>query len=183
MKRLITFRHAKSGWDQPALRDFDRALNDKGRRAAVTMGRHMRQLGLRFDHVIASPAVRVAETLDAMFEGYGRRAAPSWDRRAYLASAPTLLEIVHEAPDSAETVLLVGHNPGIEELVLRLSSDAGEEEIRARATVGEKYPTASLAELRFPVDHWRDVREGSGQLARFIRPRDLDPALGPDRAA
>jgi phosphohistidine phosphatase len=183
MKRLITFRHAKSGWDQPTLRDFDRALNDKGRRAAATMGRHMRQLGLRFDHVIASPAVRVAETLDAMFDGYGRRTTPSWDRRAYLASASTLLEIVHEAPDTAETVLLVGHNPGIEELVLRLSSDAGEEAIRARATVGEKYPTASLAELSFAVDRWADIGEGGGHLVRFIRPRDLDPALGPDRAA
>jgi phosphohistidine phosphatase len=183
MKRLITFRHAKSGWDQPALRDFDRGLNEKGRRAAATMGRHMRQLGLRFDHVIASPAVRVVETLDAMFEGYGRRTTPSWDRRAYLASASTLLEIVHEAPDTAKILLLVGHNPGIEELVLRLLSDVGEEELRARETVGEKYPTASVAELSFAVDHWGDVREGSGHLVRFIRPRDLDPALGPDRAA
>ncbi len=123
MKRLITFRHAKSGWDQPSVRDFDRALNDKGRRAAMTMGRYMRQTGLRFDHVIASPAVRVAETLDAMFDGYGRRLSPGWDRRAYLASAPTLLEIVQEAPDEVESLLLVGHNPGLEELVLALSVD------------------------------------------------------------
>ena len=98
MKRLIIFRHAKSGWDQPALRDFDRALNDKGKRAAITMGRHLRQSGVVFDHVVASPAVRVVESLDAMFEGYGKRLAPNWDRRAYLASAATLLEIVQEAP-------------------------------------------------------------------------------------
>jgi phosphohistidine phosphatase len=182
VKRLITFRHAKSGWDQPALRDFDRALNDKGRRAAIVMGRHMRQMGLRFDHVIASPAVRVTETLDAMFDGYGQRLAPGWDRRAYLAAAPMLLEIVQEAPDTAETMLLVGHNPGLEELVLSLSADHGEEEMATRDSVEEKYPTASVAEILFDVAHWCDVAAGGGRLVRFVRPRDLDPALGPDRA-
>jgi phosphohistidine phosphatase len=181
VKRLITFRHAKSGWDQPALRDFDRALNDKGRRAAATMGRHMRQAGIGFDYVIASPAVRVAETLDAMFDGYGRRLSPGWDRRVYLASAPTLLEVVHEAPDDAESLLLVGHNPGLEELVLSLSAEHGEEEIATRDAVGEKYPTASVAELVFDVEHWRDVAAGHGRLVRFVRPRDVDPALGPDK--
>jgi phosphohistidine phosphatase len=181
MKRLITFRHAKSGWDQPATRDFDRALNDKGKRAAAVMGRHMRSIGLEFDAVIASPAVRVVETLDAMFDGYGKRPAVGWDRRVYLASASNLLEVVQEAPDGAGAILLAGHNPGIEELVLSLSSDAGEEEIRARGEVEEKYPTASIAELTFDVDRWADVDEGGGHLVRFVRPRDLDPALGPDR--
>ena len=181
MKRLITFRHAKSGWDQPALRDFDRALNEKGRRAAATMGRYMRQQGLVFDYVIASPAVRVAETLDAMFDGYGHRLSPGWDRRVYLASAPMLLEVVHEAPDDAESLLLVGHNPGLEELVLSLSADHGEEEMATRDAVGEKYPTASVAEIVFDIEHWRDVATGRGRIVRFVRPRDLDPALGPDR--
>jgi phosphohistidine phosphatase len=181
MKRLITFRHAKSGWDQPAIRDFDRALNDKGRRAAATMGRHMRQLGLRFDSVVASPAVRVAETLDAMFDGYGRRITPSWDRRAYLATASTLLEIVQEAPDKIEALMLVGHNPGLEELVLLLAESGDPANGDARDAIGEKYPTASVAEIRFDVDRWQDVSAGHGHLVRFIRPRDLDPALGPDR--
>jgi len=181
VKRLITFRHAKSGWDQPSVRDFDRALNDKGRRAAATMGRYMRQVGVRFDHVIASPAVRVAETLDAMAEGYGRRLAPDWERRAYLATAPTLLEIVQEAPETAESLLLVGHNPGLEELVLALSADDGEDGIAARDSVGEKYPTAAFAEIEFDVDRWADVRAGEGRLVRFVRPRDVDPTLGPDK--
>jgi phosphohistidine phosphatase len=182
MKRLITFRHAKSGWDQPALRDFDRALNDKGKRAAIAMGRHMRQTGLRIDHVVASPAVRVTETLDAMFDGYGKRLSPEWDRRAYLASAATLLEIVREASDDSESLMLAAHNPGIEELVLLLSADDGEEEA-ARDSIEEKYPTASVAELVFDVEHWADVKKGQGHLVRFVRPRDLDPALGPDRNA
>jgi phosphohistidine phosphatase len=181
MKRLITFRHAKSGWDQPATRDFDRALNDKGKRAAAVMGRHMKSLGMEFDTVIASPAVRVVETLDAMFDGYGKRPAVGWDRRVYLASASNLLEVVQEAPDSADTILLAGHNPGIEELVLSLTTDAGEEEIRNRSEIEEKYPTASVAELTFEVEHWSQIDEGRGHLVRFVRPRDVDPALGPDR--
>ncbi|HET8611282.1 MAG TPA: histidine phosphatase family protein [Sphingomonas sp.] len=180
MKRLITFRHAKSGWDQPSVRDFDRALNDKGKRAAATMGRHLRGLGLGFDAVIASPAVRVAESLDALFDGYGRRFVPAWDRRVYLGSAANLLEVLHDAPDTADAVLLAGHNPGIEELVLLLAATDGEEQAATRGSVGEKYPTASVAELELPIDRWADLAPAAGRLLRFIRPRDLDPALGPD---
>jgi phosphohistidine phosphatase len=181
VKRLITFRHAKSGWEQTATRDFDRALNDKGRRAAIVMGRYMRDADMTFERVIASPAVRVVETLDAMFEGYGARGSVEWERRLYLASGAGLLEAVQDVPDEIGTVMLAAHNPGIEELVLMLSTDAGEEEIAARGSVEEKYPTASVAELVFAVDHWADVDEGGGHLVRFVRPRDLDPALGPDR--
>jgi phosphohistidine phosphatase len=182
MKRLVTFRHAKSGWDQPARRDFDRALNDRGKRAARVMGEHMRAAGMTFDFVIASPAVRVVETLDAMIEGYGEIAQPHWDRRVYLATPETLLEVVQDAPDEAGTLMLAGHNPSIEELVLLLSTDEGEEEIAARGSIEEKYPTASIAELRFDVERWADVDEGGGHLVRFVRPRDLDPALGPEVA-
>jgi phosphohistidine phosphatase len=181
MKRLITFRHAKSGWDQPATRDFDRALNDKGKRAAAAMGRYMKGEGLTFDQITASPAVRVTETLDAMFDGYGKRLSPVWDRRVYLASDTTLLEVVQETADTVGTLMLAGHNPGIEELVLMLSTAQGEEEIAARDSVEEKYPTASVAELSFEVESWADVAEGGGHLVRFMRPRDIDPALGPNR--
>lgn len=180
MRRLVTFRHAKSGTDPAATRDFDRALNAKGRRAAALMGRHMREVGLRFDAVLASPAVRVVETLEAMVEGYGRRLAPVWEDRLYLASPATMLEVVQETPDSAETLLLLGHNPGIEELVLLLSASSGVEEKAKRDSVGEKYPTASMAEIAFAVDRWRDVRPQQGRIVRFVRPRDLDPALGPE---
>lgn len=176
MKTLTLLRHAKSGWDDPVARDFDRPLNPKGQRAAVMMGRHMRSLGLVFDHVVASPAVRVVETLAQVGEGYGSDLAPAWDQRAYLASAATLLDIVHQFPESAERVLLSGHNPGLEELVLLLS--APHDSMRDQVEV--KFPTATLAELRFGVRRWEDVAPGEGVLARFVRPRDLDSSLGPD---
>ncbi|AJP73577.1 SixA phosphatase family protein [Sphingomonas hengshuiensis] len=176
MKTLTLLRHAKSGWDDPVARDFDRPLNPKGQRAAAMVGRHMRALGLGFDHVAASPAVRVIETLAQVAAGYGRDLAPEWDQRLYLASAATLLDLVHELPEGADRVLLVGHNPGLEELVLLLADGGG----ALREAVETKFPTASLAELRFGDVAWEAISGGSAALARFIRPRDLDSSLGPD---
>lgn len=175
MKTLTLLRHAKSDWDDPDSRDFDRALNARGKRAAETVGRWLADEDWRWDSAVASPAERVRETLDFVSAGYGARIAPEWDRRVYLASAATLLDVVTDSPDSGEQLLLVGHNPGLEDLVLLLAG-AGD----ALGDVAEKFPTASVAILSFTVEHWADVREGGGRLDRFIRPRDLDPGLGPD---
>ncbi|MBY9062984.1 histidine phosphatase family protein [Sphingomonas yunnanensis] len=177
MKTLTLLRHAKSGWDDGVPRDLDRPLNPKGRRAAQAMGREIKAMGLEFDRVIASPAVRVRETIDELERGLGRALAPDWDRRLYLASAATLLDVVHEQDDAAETLLLVGHNPGLEELVLGLVPEAPG---GLRDAVEEKYPTATLAELTFAVDGWSDAACGGATLTRFVRPRDIDATLGPD---
>jgi len=178
MKTLTLLRHAKSGWDDPVSRDFDRPLNPKGRRAAAMMGRHLRSLGLHFDHVVASPAVRVEETLGEVATGLGETLAPAWDRRIYLASAATLLDVIHALPPEAERVLLVGHNPGLEELVLMLVPACTG---CLREDVEQKYPTASVVEMQLQGG-WQDVGTGRATLLRFIRPRDLDPTLGPDAA-
>jgi phosphohistidine phosphatase len=177
VKTLTLLRHAKSGWDDPVARDFDRPLNPRGRRAARTVGRHLHSLGLVFDHVIASPALRVRETIGEFDAGYGRALAePVWDRRLYLASAATLLDVVRETRDAYASLLVVGHNPGLEDLVLALAPD---EPGQLRDAVEEKYPTATVTEMTFAVPAWPGVAEGGAILTRFIRPRDLDPALGP----
>ena len=142
------------------------------------MGRHMKSLGLEFDHVIASPALRVTETIDHLVTGYGETLAPEWDRRIYLASAATLLDIIRELPDAHARVLMVGHNPGLEDLVLLLVPDRAGDELRDG--IEEKYPTAALAELTLDTDHWADFAANAATLSRFIRPRDVDAALGPD---
>lgn len=177
MKTLTLLRHAKSGWDDPVARDFDRPLNAKGHRAAQAVGRQLRTLGVTFDHVIASPAQRVVETIAGVADGYGSAIAPAWDKRLYLASAATLLDVARESPADAARVLMIGHNPGLEDFVLLLL-DGGEPDLIAAAE--EKYPTATVAELTFDVDDWAQIAAGGGTLTRFIRPRDLDPALGPD---
>ncbi len=93
----------------------------------------------------------------------------------WLRSRPWL-ELVRETADSVERLLLVGHNPGMEELTLFLGGCEGP----LRTEVEIKYPTGTLAEIQLPVTHWRAVAEGEGTILRFIRPRDLDPELGPD---
>ncbi len=175
MKSLTLLRHAKSGWDDPVVRDFDRPLNAKGRRAAGIVGQHLKREGLAFDHVVASPAVRVAETLAALADGYGGALSINEDKRVYLASASTLLDVIHDLPETAGTALLVGHNPGLEDLVLWLVPAGAEN----RELVEEKYPTATIAELSFDGE-WRALVPGGAALARFVRPRDLDATLGPD---
>jgi phosphohistidine phosphatase len=175
MKILTLLRHAKSGWDTPALRDFDRPLNARGRRAARAMGREMRRLGLEFDLVLASPAARVTETLTELAQGYGGAVDTQFDETIYLAPVETLLALVRATDDSDARLLLVGHNPGMEQLALLLS-EAG----ALRDEVAAKYPTAGLAEIGFDVAHWGDVAPGEGRLARFIRPRELAEGLGPD---
>ena len=175
MKTLTLLRHAKSSWNDPIERDFDRPLNARGRRAARTVGREMRAQGLSFDRVLASPAVRVVETLEDVADGYGGPLTPEFDRRIYLATPEILLELVQQADDQAATLLVIGHNPGLERLALLLSK-AGD----LRKEIEVKYPTATLTQIEFAVDRWSDVVEGAGTIARFIRPRDLDPELGPD---
>jgi phosphohistidine phosphatase len=177
MRRLTLLRHAKSSWDDTVPRDFDRPLNAKGLKAARTMGRYMRDEALSFDHVVASPAVRVVETLDGVWEGYGRTLKPVWDRRIYLASCVNLLDVVKETPDSVQDVLMAGHNPGLEDLVLMLVPDREGDALRD--SLEEKFPTAALATLEFDGP-WTDLEPRTARLTRFIRPRDLDPALGPE---
>src|SRR6185503_13458937 len=168
MKTLTLLRHAKSGWDDPTLSDFARPLNARGRGAARAMGQEMRALGLAWDLVLASPAARVAETIQGLAESYGP-VAPVYDETIYLASLETLLGIVRATDDGCAALLIVGHNPGMERLALLLSRGGP-----LHDEVALKYPTGALAEIAFPVDHWRDVGESSGTLARFLRPRDLD---------
>jgi phosphohistidine phosphatase len=177
MKTLTLLRHAKSGWNDPVERDFDRPLNRRGRKAAWTIGREMRALGLEFDAILASPAVRVVETLADVAEGYGEPIRPVYDERLYLAPLATLLEIIRETRAGIERLLIVGHNPGLEMLAMLLSGgDPG----ALREQLAVKYPTATLAEISLPVDQWSEIGEGMGTIERFVRPRDLDAELGPD---
>jgi phosphohistidine phosphatase len=178
MKKLTLLRHAKSSWDDTVARDFDRPLNDRGARAAKVIGLYMKREGFSFDHVIASPAVRVVETIDHVVPSYGAQIQPTWERRVYLASSATLMDVLREADDKANSILMVGHNPGMEDLILDLVPENSG--CLLRAAVYEKYPTAAVAEIELDIGHWRDIDQGTGKLTRFIRPRDLDPELGPE---
>jgi phosphohistidine phosphatase SixA len=119
---LTLFRHAKSSWDDTVPRDFDRPLNKRGEKAAVTMGVWVKRNGLTFDHVVASPAVRVIETIDQFVKGTSGRMEPNWDRRIYLASSATLMDVLRDQSDEHKNLLMVGHNPGLEDLVFDMTA-------------------------------------------------------------
>ncbi len=185
MKTLTLLRHAKSTWDDPVARDFDRPLNGRGRRAAARIGQWLADEGLGdgetaegpvFDLVRASPAVRVRQTIEGVEDGLRRPLGALFEPRIYLASAVTLLDIVQGFAPDAASALLIGHNPGLEDLLLLLTPDA--DPLRGEAEI--KYPTATLAILDLAVDTWRDAGAGCATLRHFIRPRDLDASLGPD---
>lgn len=178
MKSLTILRHAKSGWDVQVERDFDRPINMRGQRGAEVIGQWLKRQKLPIDRIVASPAVRVAETLDifqpaADLDGL----EPHWDRRIYLASAATLIDVIRESGSDAEHLLISGHNPGLEDLILMLVPESANDALRGQ--VEEKLPTSALARLEIDIADWRDLDTGMARFTQFIRPRDLDPALSP----
>ncbi|MEO6040280.1 MAG: histidine phosphatase family protein [Croceibacterium sp.] len=174
MKRLGLLRHAKSDQDDVSLRDFDRGLNARGRRGAALMGRHIREHGEAWDVVVASPAERVKLTLEAS----GLELPVRFDPRTYLADAATLLDLLQDLAGDPGSVLLAAHNPGLQDLVFKLVLPGADSALFDQ--VAQKYPTATYAVIELDIARWADLAPGCGRLVHFARPRDLDPALGPD---
>ena len=182
MKTLGLFRHAKSGWADPRARDFDRPLSERGERGAALMGKHILDFGQRtktqFDRVVASPAVRVTETIERASKAYGRTFPVEWDRRIYLASSATLIDLLRGVEGDPAAVLMVGHNPGLEDVIFDLVPDDGTSPLRDEVEI--KFPTATFAVLEIDITSWCDLADGSAKLTHMTRPRDLDPELGPE---
>ena len=181
MKVLGLFRHAKSDWHDPRARDFDRPLNARGRKGAAVMGKHIIEHGVRWQRILASPAVRVTETLELSARAAGRVIGINWDRRIYLASSASLIDVLREQGDEngAEpaSILVVGHNPSLEDLIFDLVPDDGASPLRD--IVEEKFPTAAYAVLETDIDHWSQLGDKPARLVHLARPRDLDDTLGP----
>lgn len=171
-RTVLLLRHAKSRWDDATLDDFDRALAPRGRQAAPRMARHLRQAGLKPDLVLCSAAVRAVETWRLVAEAIGRKAVVKELRGLYLAPPSRILSAIQHAPPSAGTVLVVGHNPGLEHLAERLAGPDSRPKPLERMRA--KFPTAAVAVFRFDTDRWTDVRPGDGRLDAFVRPKDLD---------
>ncbi len=177
MKTLALFRHAKSDWSDARARDFDRPLNERGQRGARAMGEFIKSSGHPFERMIASPAVRAAETVEEASKAWGCTFKVEWDRRIYLASSANLIDLLKELDGNPASVLMIGHNPGLEDLIFDLVPDDGSSPLRD--IVEQKFPTAAFAVLELDVDRWSDIADGCGRLVALKRPRDLDPTLGP----
>jgi phosphohistidine phosphatase len=169
MKSLFILRHAKALADAPDGQDISRALSDRGKRDAERVGKTLRKLELIPDLILCSPAVRTRETLEAVLDKLRtpQPIATNFDDAIYDATGGALVHVIRHV-ESSDSVLLVGHNPGLEELLARLISPNG----------GVHIPlsTASLAAIEFPIDDWDDVVEQAGELLFLAHP-DLLRAL------
>jgi phosphohistidine phosphatase len=161
MKTLLLLRHAKSSWQEADLRDFDRPLNKRGTKAAPLMGNFMRARAVRPDLIVSSPALRARTTAALVAESGELQAELRYDERIYEADLNALLKVVSQLDEAAETVLLVGHNPGFQELLKFLT---GEE---------HEFPTAALAYIALETDKWSDAGQGSGRLQWLVTPKSL----------
>lgn len=171
VKNILLLRHAKSAWSDLALTDHDRPLNGRGERAAKAIGDHLAHHGPRPDLILCSTATRARQTLAPVVKRLGMPAPPILlDETLYLASEEALLARLRAVADDVATVLLVGHNDGIWRLAEML---AGHGSAAHLAVLQEKYPTGTLATLKMPDGPWQDLAAGSGELAAFVRPRDL----------
>ena len=171
MKQIFLLRHAKSSWDDPSLEDIERPLNKRGRKAAKAMAAHFTEHGLAPQTVLCSTAIRTRQTLDLLKPVLGE-APVIYDDRIYEAMPQTLLARLKELPESSASVLVVGHNPGLERLAHSLAGDQGEPKSLARMTA--KYPTGSLAVLTAEVAAWTELKPETCRLESFICPVDLD---------
>jgi len=172
MKTLYLMRHAKSDWQDPSQEDFDRPLNARGRRAAPAMGAFLgAELG-RPDHVLCSAAKRAVLTWELIEPELGAGIPVTWSDDLYMASPSALLKaIIALAPPDAGTLLVIGHNPGLEGLAADLAGPGSDP--KARSRLKAKFSTAAVAALAFDVPAWTELRPGHGRLRRFVRPKDL----------
>lgn len=162
MKTLILMRHAKSSWKEPELTDHERPLNKRGEKDAPRMGRLLKDKKLIPDHIYSSTAVRARQTVEGLVEKCGFKHEAEFIESLYMAEPSGIIDILKNTPDKADTVLLVGHNPGLEGLVQILSQKV------------ESMPTGSIARLSLPIDHWQELSlTTEGKLKANYRPREI----------
>ena len=164
MKTLFVLRHGKAEPDSPE-GDRARVLAPRGERDSRTMGKRLRELDRSIDLFVSSDAARARQTAEIASEAYGFDREVTIEPDIYAAPLDTLVDVVRSLPETASAVVIVGHNPGFEDLATALAPD-GTEPVRL--------PTAGLAHLEFPsANRWRDVREGKGRLVRVDTPKAL----------
>jgi phosphohistidine phosphatase len=166
--RLWLLRHAKSSWDDPDMEDVDRPLAPRGARAADRMRDYLDAEEIRPELVLCSSALRTRETLARILPGLGSELTVRIEPTVYSFDADALLQSLRDVPAGVGSVMLVGHNPAMQELASLLAAKGDHlDELR------KGFPTAALAELDLRVGSWAELAQRSGRLARFIVPREL----------
>jgi phosphohistidine phosphatase len=167
MKRLLILRHAKSSWKDLDLEDHDRPLNKRGERDAPRMGRLMRSEGVLPELALSSTAKRARATVEQALEAAGAACEIRLSPDLYLASPVKVVQLLRGTPERYVRVMIVGHNPGLEELVQELTGQP------------VTMPTAALAVVDCPCGEWNGLDlTGTADLVRFWKPKELDPEKG-----
>jgi phosphohistidine phosphatase len=174
VRRLHVLRHAKSSWDDPGLPDHLRPLAPRGRKAVKALARHMRATRIAPGLVLCSPATRAVQTWEGIAPGLPAGTPVDVDDALYGASAGDLLRRLRRLPPDVDSVLVVGHNPGLEDLTLGL---VGAGDLALRRRLEEKFATGALATLDAPGS-WSDLRWGTATLLAFVAPRELSRRRG-----
>jgi phosphohistidine phosphatase len=162
MRTLYLLRHAKSSWKEESQLDFERPLTGRGRKACGLIAKLIQSEGIEFDLLLSSSAVRARETIELVRQQAKLRSELRFDERIYEATVTRLMEIISELENDRKGILLIGHNPGMEGLILALT---GEEKGLA---------TASLAKIKLKVSKWSEVGEAKGTLEWIVRPKELE---------
>jgi phosphohistidine phosphatase len=159
MRTLYLLRHAKSSWKDDSLPDFDRPLKGRGREAAEDVGKHLATEKLKHPLVLCSPAVRTRETLEILLKSAKLKVDERFDERIYEASLRDLLQVLSEISDDVNVAIMIGHNPGFEDLLAHLTGER------------RPMPTCALGKINLPK--WKGVEWGEGSLEWFITPKEL----------
>jgi len=174
MLTVLLLRHAKSNWDTLSLPDYDRPLAKRGQKAAPLMGAAIARLDLKPDLILCSGAARTRQTLALALPALGTPAPEViYDDAIYMATPATLMTLLRKLPagtNAPKTVMVVGHNPGLEELA-ELLVGGGDKD--SQVLMADKFPTGALAVFTFDVPRWADVALGTGRLTHFITPARL----------
>ena len=170
MKRLYLLRHLKSSWDEPGVADRDRPLAPRGRKAGKRIATYLRDEGAAPAVVLCSSALRTRQTLEATLPGLAGDPELLVEDGLYAATADALLERVRAVPAAADSVLLIGHNPGMGDLAFEL---AGGGDADALERLREGFPTGALATLAVAADAWDELAPGGAELIAYVVPREL----------
>ncbi len=172
MRRLLLLRHAKAERSQPGGRDHDRVLASRGRADAKRLGAYLARHAFTPDRAVVSTSARTRETWELLATAFGTAPPVSFEDRIYDASPQTILQAIKETEPATGTLLVIGHNPGLQELANLLIASG---DIDARERLGEEFPTSALAAIRFAAD-WRALHPQGGRLEHFITPDWLQTA-------
>jgi phosphohistidine phosphatase len=162
MLTLYLLRHAKSSWDDASQQDFERPLNNRGRKACELIGEVIEEKGIDFDLVLVSTALRTRQTIEIVKDRAKLRGEVRYDERIYEATVSQLLEVISQVDNDRKSVLLVGHNPGLEGLLTLLTGEQ------------QRVTTANLARIKIKATKWSANLADKGTLDWIIRPKELD---------